>query len=87
MLTITIKIKKKEVLPRLFDMLNTFSKDEIQVEDNNIQNIKSKNVKKHKFTDEYIKKNWRKIAYTASGNIDKDDDELLPEAYWEYKND
>ena len=51
------------------------------------QHTKHVILKKEQYSDEYIKKNWRKIAYTASGNIDKDDDELLPEAYCGYKND
>lgn len=84
---IIIKIKNKEVLPKLFSMLNTFNKDEVQIE-SDIKLDKSMIIKKKKkvLTDD-IEKNWKKIAYEASGDLYQDDDEILVEAYLEYKND
>jgi len=84
---IIIKIKNKEVLPKLFSMLNTFSEDEIQVESDIKLNKNGIIKKKKKVLTEDIEKNWRKIAYEASGNLYQDDDEILVEAYLEYKND
>jgi hypothetical protein len=75
-MNITIRIKNKEVLPRLYKVLRQFSENEIEIEEPLVKKGK-------KYTDKYIEKNWKKLIYTSVGNFDCDDDEYLRMHYGE----
>lgn len=83
MQTIIITVKNKKTLTKLQNLLKQFQENEISIQSNS---IKPQN-KKKKYSNSYIQKNWKKIAYAASGNLSMNDKEVLPEAYIEYLND
>ncbi|MCX8124969.1 MAG: hypothetical protein N3F66_12525 [Spirochaetes bacterium] len=85
--TITITIKNKKLLPKLYSLLKQFGKNEVVVTVTNDEEDKPKKKKEKKYTEDFIKKNWRKFAYAASGDITKSDDEVLADAYMEYLRD
>ena len=60
-------------------LLGYFKDDGIEIIDNSEQQTQV-------YTDKYVNKNWRELAYEASGNPVQDDDEVLRDNYGTYLN-
>lgn len=85
--TITITVKNKKVLPKIYSLLKQFQENDIIVTIVQDTQKKQKRKKEQKYSDEYIKKHWRKFVYKSAGDLSKSDDEILPDAYMEYLHD
>lgn len=83
MQTITITVKNKKVLPKLYSILKQFNEKEIVVTIEPEITKKQKRKNEKKYSNEYIKKHWRKFIYTSVGDLSIDDDEFLREYYGE----
>ena len=77
---ISINIEDDSVAKKILWFLEHFKDDGIEVTNNSVQE------NKQVYTDQYVKENWRELAYKASGNPEQEDDEVLRENYGKYLN-
>ncbi len=78
---ISIDINDDHIAKKILKFLDTYIKDGIVV-----KKITEQSTLQSKYSDEYLKKNWKDFIVTSS-DPDIDDDEQLPKAYVDYLND
>jgi hypothetical protein len=77
---ISINIESDVVAKKILWFLESLSNEGVSI----IRKINN-NKETAEFSDEYVEKNWAKIAYAASGDPTKDDDDdVLEEEYGKY---
>jgi dolichyl-phosphate-mannose--protein O-mannosyl transferase len=76
---ISINIESDVVAKKILWFLESLSNEGVSI----IKKINN-NEETTEFSDEYVEKNWAKIAYEASGDPTKDDDDVLEEEYGKY---
>jgi len=91
---ITIDIDDHQVASQILEVLESYKKKGIKVflskqdtsngSDTFNSEVSIINKQKNEYTDEYIEKHWKEIAYAASGNLAKEDDDILEEEYGKY---
>lgn len=74
---IIVKVKEEKILPKLYQMLEAFNSNEIDV--STIIKPKKKNKILNKAD---IEKRWREIVYTSVGDFPVNDDDYLMENLW-----
>jgi hypothetical protein len=77
---LTLNIKNEALAQKILWLLEHFKKDGLEVIENEF------NIKKTIYSDEYVKENWRELAYNASGDAEQDDDDVLREKYGKHLN-
>ncbi|MFK5986352.1 MAG: hypothetical protein QM479_13145 [Pseudomonadota bacterium] len=77
---LTLNIKNEALAQKILWLLEHFKKDGLEVIEN------KSNIEKTVYSDEYVKENWRELAYNASGDPEQDDDDVLREKYGKYLN-
>jgi hypothetical protein len=82
MMQLTVNINNENLADKIIKLLDIFRDDGVQIL--NYENVKKLVTTKNNFN-ENIDSNWKdEIMTNENPNID--DDEILPQAYWEYHN-
>ncbi len=81
---LTLNIENETIAQKILWLLEHFENEGLQIE--NQSDIKNK-IQTPEYSEEYIEKHWRELAYNASGNPDQDDDKILIDSYGKYLND
>ena len=76
---LTLKIENEAIAQEILKFLENFKKDGLELKESETK------AEKKSFSDEYVKENWRELAYKASGDPAQDD-EVLRENYGKYLN-
>jgi len=79
---LAIDIQNENIAEKIIKLLEVFKNDGVEIIS---KKAKVENRDESLFTKEYIKKNWKELVMTNE-NPNIDDDEVLPQAYWEYHN-
>jgi len=77
---ITLDIQNEKVAKNVLWVLEHFKKDGVVITKKSEQKVIEGKV----LSDDYVEKNWRELAYKASGDPRQDDDEILNEKYGKY---
>jgi len=82
---ISIKIDNDSVAKKVLWFLKHLKGDGVTILQDS--DVKSQfQIQPTQYTDEYVERNWKELAYNASGNPKQDDDEVLKEEYGKYLN-
>lgn len=76
-----LDIPDDKVAEKIISMIGDFEKDGVKIKP---RKLKLEEPNPPKYTDEYVRENWREFVYASSGNALQDDDEVLKEEYGKY---
>ena len=75
---LTLNIENETVAKKILWFLEHFKQDGLEV-----KRVET-NEEEQFYSDEYVRENWRDLAYKSSGDPAQDDDEVLIEKYGKY---